>query len=224
VIGSGIPLGIIPRGTANAFSVALGIPTDIQRACSTILAGHTRRLDAARCNEQPMVLLAGIGFEAGMVDRASREMKNVLGPLAYVLAGAQQFADQDIFTARLEIDGQASELQTAAITVANVAPATSVMAQGFGMVIPDDGLLEVTVATPPTRMQGLSTMASLFASAVVHAPTDREDLLCLRGRSIRIETDPPQKLVIDGELLEANPVRIECLPGSLQVLTPLSVP
>lgn len=29
LVGTGVPLGIIPRGTANAFSVALGIPTHL---------------------------------------------------------------------------------------------------------------------------------------------------------------------------------------------------
>lgn len=74
-IGTGVPLGIIPRGTANAFSVGLGIPTNLRAACNTIVAGNTHVVDAARCNETPMILLAGLGFEAGMVDKASRELK-----------------------------------------------------------------------------------------------------------------------------------------------------
>lgn len=222
VIGTGVPLGIIPRGTANAFSVALGIPTTLKEACNTILAGNTYMVDTARCNDLPMVLLAGIGFEAGMVNRATRELKNALGPLAYVLAGAQQFADQQLFKARLEIDGERSELDADAITVANVAPGTSVLAQGFGQVVPDDGLLEVTIATSPNRLQGLNALAALMTSAVVKAPTSRNDLLCLRAKAITIDADPPQQLVIDGEILEANPIRIECLPRSLTVFAPLS--
>ena len=221
VIGSDVPLGVIPRGTANAFSVALGIPTNLKGACETILAGNTRVVDVARCNHTPMILLAGLGFEAGMVDKATRELKNRLGAFAYVLAGAQQFADQQAFHATVEIDGEVSELQTGAITVANVAPSTSVLAQGFGEVIPDDGLLEVTIATSQSRLQGLNALASLFASAVVQSPTNREDLLCLRASRIKVTTDPPQKLVIDGEILEANPIEFECLPKSLTVFAPL---
>ncbi|MFM7734344.1 MAG: diacylglycerol kinase family protein [Cyanobium sp.] len=63
VIGTGIPLAVIPRGTANAFSAALGIPTDVAAACATILAGHTQKVDAARCNDTPMILLAGLGWK-----------------------------------------------------------------------------------------------------------------------------------------------------------------
>jgi diacylglycerol kinase family enzyme len=224
VIGTGIPLGVIPRGTANAFATALGLPSDIPGACATILAGHTHVVDAARCNDTPMILLAGLGFEAGMVDRATRELKNMLGPLAYVLAGAQQLVSQEPFRARLDIDGRITELQAAAITVANVAPRASVLAQGFGEVIPDDGLLEITIATPMSRLQALNALASLMASAVVRSPTNREDLLCLRANRITITTDPPQKLVIDGELIDADPVSFTCLPRALTVLAPLPPP
>lgn len=222
--GTDIPLGVIPRGTANAFATALGIPLDLPGACRVLLAGHERRLDTALCNDTPMVLLAGLGFEAGMVERASRDLKNRFGTLAYVLAGAQQLLSQQPFQARLTIDGSTSELQAAAITVANVAPGTSVLAQGFGEVVPDDGLLEVTVATPSSRLQGLNALGALMASAVVQSPTSHPDLLCLRAREIRIDTDAPQKLVIDGEMVTTASIAIRCLPGSLSVVTPLAAP
>jgi diacylglycerol kinase (ATP) len=224
VAGTGIPLGVIPRGTANAFAAALGIPTGLVAACETILAGHTHVVDAARCNGVPMTLLAGVGFEAGMVNRATRELKTMLGPLAYVLAGAQQLATQQPFQARIEIDGAVTDVQAAAITVANVAPATSVLAQGFGQVLPDDGLLEVTIASPTTRLQGLNALASLLTSAVVQSPSTHPDLICLRAREITITTDPPQRLVIDGEILDLNPVTFTCLPGALTVFAPLPLP
>ena len=220
-MGTGIPLGVIPRGTANAFSVGLGIPTNLRAACETILAGNTHVIDAARCNDIPMILLAGVGFEAGMVDGASRELKNELGNLAYVLSGVRQLAAAAPFTAILEIDGEVSTVTTNAITVANVAPATSVLAQGLGAVIPDDGLLDVTISTSTTRLQGINALASLMAAAAWGNPTQRDDITCLRTSRIKVTTDPPQKLVIDGEILEANPMEFECLPQALTVFAPL---
>ncbi|PSR16594.1 lipid kinase [filamentous cyanobacterium CCP3] len=220
-MGTGIPLGVIPRGTANAFSVGLGIPTNLRAACETILAGNTHVIDAARCNDIPMILLAGVGFEAGMVDGASRQLKNELGNLAYVLSGVRQLAAAAPFTATLEIEGEVSTVTTNAITVANVAPPTSVLAQGLGEVIPDDGLLEVTISTSTTRLQGINALASLMAAAAWGNPTQRDDITCLRTNRLKITTDPPQKLVIDGEIVEANPVLFECLPQALTVFAPL---
>ncbi|NEQ54850.1 MAG: YegS/Rv2252/BmrU family lipid kinase, partial [Leptolyngbya sp. SIO3F4] len=221
-IQTGIPLGVIPRGTANAFAVAMGIPTDLKQACEAIAGGNTRVVDAATCNGIPMVLLAGLGFEATMVENANRELKNQLGALAYILSGAQQLFSQELFKAEIEIDGQTIKFDAAAVTVANAAPATSITAQGFGEVIPDDGLLEVTIPLPKTRLQGVNVMATLFTSALVKAQFERDDVVCLRTNRLKVTTDPPQKLVVDGELWEANPIEFNCIPSGLTIFSPLS--
>jgi diacylglycerol kinase (ATP) len=220
VIGTGVPLGVIPRGTANAFSVALGIPRTTQGACNTILAGITRTVDSARCNGSPMILLAGIGFEAETIDRANRDLKNRLGVLAYILAGVQQVGQQEQFLTQIEVDGTVSEVQAGAITVANVAPPTSFLAQGFGQVITDDGLLDVTISTANTRLQALDTMLNLFGSALIKTAPNREDIICLRTQRLTVTTDPPQKVVVDGEIIGTTPVEIECIPNSLLVFAP----
>jgi len=217
---TGIPFGVIPRGTANAFSVALGIPVPLDDACRIILADNVRTVDGAMCNDVPMILLAGLGFEAGMVNNASRGLKNVLGCLAYVLGGAKQVIDQKPFKCRVDIDGTSQEIEATAITVANVAPPTSVLAQGFGEVIPTDGLLDVTIATSHTLIQGVSDLARLLTSAVVKEPTDSETLLCVRAKNIIVDCEPPQKVVIDGEMLNINPINFSIVPGGLKVIAP----
>ena len=219
--GSDIPLGIIPRGTANAFSVALGIPTGVKAACTTLLLGNLRRVDVAVCNDRPMILLAGLGFEAGMVDKASRELKNILGPMAYIFSGARQLVDQHPFRATMQIDGNEYQLDTSAITVANAAPATSVMAQGFGEVIPDDGLLEVIVATPKDRMAGFSVLSSLAWSAIKSSNANHSNIACFRTKQIEIKLNDVQKLVIDGEVLDAETVTVSVNPQALQVVAPI---
>ena len=219
--GSDIPLGIIPRGTANAFSVALGIPTGVKAACTNLLLGNLRRVDVALCNNQPMILLAGIGFEAGMVDKASRELKNILGPMAYIFSGARQFVDQLPFQATMLIDGEQVQIDASAITIANAAPATSVMAQGFGEVIPDDGLLEVIIASPKDRISGLSVLSSLAWSALKSSNANHNNLACFRTKQIQLELKEVQKLVIDGEILDAQTVTVTVNPQALQVVAPI---
>lgn len=172
-------------------------------------------------NDVPMILLAGLGFEAGMVENAPRGIKDVLGPVAYVLGGVKQFFDQEAFKCTLNVDGKERELlNVGAITVANVAPPTSMMAQGFGEVLPDDGLLDITIGSTDSRLSGLIGMADLAAAAVVNRPTDNDNILCLRAKKVTVSCDPPQKVVIDGEMLEMNPVAFEVMPGALHVLAP----
>jgi diacylglycerol kinase (ATP) len=83
-------------------------------------------------------------------------------------------------------------------------------------------LLDVTIATPPNRLQGLNALTSLFASALVNVPTNREDIIRLRTPRLKITTEPPQKVAIDGEIIGTTPVELECLAQALTVISPLS--
>jgi methylglyoxal synthase len=222
LIGTGIPLGIIPRGTANAFAVALGIPRllPVRNACQVILSGQTRKVDAARCNGIPMILLVGIGYEAEMVDLASRELKDQWGVMAYLMAGWQTLDEQDQFQAQIEAGGEVYELQASAITVANAAPPTSVLAQGAGEVIYDDGLLDVTIATAETKVQAITTMLRMLGAALVKSNNQQQNVVHGRAKTVTITTDPPQKVVVDGEIIGTTPVKVECIPDGLTVFVP----
>ena len=220
LVGTNIPLGVISRGTANAFASALSLPDTIEPACETILSGATRVVDAARCNGLPMVLLAGIGFEAETVERADRQAKNRFGVLAYVMAGIQQLRELESFEAEIEIEDKVITVTTAAVTVANAAPPTSVLAQGPGGVIFDDGLLDVTVVAPMSRASAIAASYHLLRSALNENATERDDIGYLRARRVIVRTDPPQQVVLDGEIIGTTPIDVECVPGGLTIFVP----
>ncbi len=222
LVNTNIPLGIIPRGTANAFCMALGIPsiTPIRSACEVILAGKTRVIDVAHCNERTMILLAGVGYEAETIERADRETKNRWGVLAYMMAGWQQLNEQELFDVEIEIDGVTKTIQAGAITIANAAPPTSVLAQGLGEVIINDGLLEVMIITSNSKLQAVNAVVRMFGSAIFKAPSQHEDTIGLRTSCVKVTTTPPQKVVLDGEIIGTTPVEVECIPAGLTVLAP----
>uniref|UniRef100_A0A383VXV0 DAGKc domain-containing protein n=1 Tax=Tetradesmus obliquus TaxID=3088 RepID=A0A383VXV0_TETOB len=237
---AGVPLGIVPRGTANAFSVALGIPTHLDdptgfqnAAADVILSGHTKEVDTAlvttsEVTDYPMILLMGIGYEAEMCDAADRDLKNALGPLAYVISGAQKLLTASNFKATVHVDGETAEGEVAAITVANAAPPFSVLAHGHtGECIYDDGKLEAIgyVAEEggvTAKVSNVVNMARLFSGVMFSDDPVQHEEKIFGGRysDIKIECDPPQKVVLDGELLGTTPVRARVLPSSLRVLVP----
>jgi YegS/Rv2252/BmrU family lipid kinase len=220
VMMTGIPLGVICRGTANAFANALDLPTTIDEACAAILEGHTRVVDAAKCNDKPMVLLAGLGFEAETVERADRKLKNRFGLLAYILAGMDQLQRLEQFEAEIETEERIINVSAAAITVANAAPPTSILAQGSSGVIFDDGLLDVTIVAPATRTGAIAASYELLTSALRGDATTRPDIGYFRTPKLKITTEPEQKVVVDGEVIGTTPVMIECFPKSLAVFAP----
>lgn len=220
LIGTDIPLGIIPRGTANALAVALGIPHEIEAACQTIMADHRRKIDTATCNEQPMILLAGIGFEAETVEQADRPTKDRLGTFAYVLSGIQQLGEMSQFQTILETPEQRIEVSAAAVTVANIAPPTSVLAQGPAQIICDDGLLDITIVSPENVAGAIAASYQLFHTALRNEAVERPDVGYFRAESVMITTDPPQKVVVDGELVGTTPIFVQSIPQGLTLLVP----
>ncbi|MFB2896816.1 YegS/Rv2252/BmrU family lipid kinase [Aerosakkonemataceae cyanobacterium BLCC-F50] len=222
LINSNVPLAVIPRGTANAFAVSMGIPTNIEAACQAILEGETRVISTALCNGQPMLLLAGIGLEAETIAKADRTAKNRLGILAYILAAINQLRDLKSFDARLEREDEVISFSAVGVTVANVAPPTSILAQGPASLIPDDEFLDVTIFAPVSMLNAIAASYHLLQTAFSGTPTERNDIGYLRVKKALIDTDPPQKVVVDGEVIGTTPVFVEAIPNSLIVMIPQS--
>lgn len=221
LIGTDIALGVISRGTANAFANAIGIPTAIEAACENILAGSIKKVDATMCNDKPMVLLAGIGFEAETIKDADRETKDRLGMLAYVLSGLKQLQNFKIFTAEIETEDKVITVDASAVTIANAAPPSSVLAQGTAGVIFDDGLLDITILAPQTKVGAIATSLHLLQTAANEEAANREGVGYLRAKWVKVTTNPPQRVVLDGEIIGKTPIEVKCLPKSLNVFAPI---
>jgi YegS/Rv2252/BmrU family lipid kinase len=220
IAGTQVPLGIISRGTANAFANALDLPLTIDAACETILAGTTRMVDTATCNGLPMVLLAGIGFEAETVELADRDSKSRLGMLAYILAGVEKLRSLKHFEVEIETEDRVIQVTASAVTIANAAPATSILAQGPAGVIFDDGLLDLTIVSPINKLGAIAASYDLLTSAFRGDAVEREDVGYLRAKWFRVRTNPPQKVVLDGEIIGDTPIDVRCLSGTLKVFSP----
>lgn len=238
-------LGVVPRGTANALCAALDIPTNVKNAADMIASGQVRKIDFPRVLHEDenvpssMLLLCGIGLEADTVERADRGMKKALGTAAYAISGLRSTWEQKNFTTDIALYGvedslmfaegnvksgemHLSNMQLKGVTIANAAPATSVLAQGIGRVTPDDGLLEVVCVSSSSPVGLIRTMLSMLRSALMRTRERRGKVYGLRARKVEITCDPPQHIVIDGEPAGKTPITIEMNPdiGQLQVIAP----
>ena len=136
--------------------------------------------------------------------------------------------EQELFTTELEIDDQAYQFQAVAITVANAAPPTSVLAQGVGEVISDDGLLDITIITLQETMQPTITnklrtaryLMNLYGSALVGQKAELPGLYHFRAHRLKLTSSSPQAIVVDGEMVGTTPMEVACLPGAFTVIAP----
>jgi YegS/Rv2252/BmrU family lipid kinase len=88
-------LGVIPAGTMNVFAREMGIPFDSpERALAVIDSGHIREIDLFEANGSPFVQMAGVGFDARVIEETTWESKKMLGPLAYLVAAVKVLGEK----------------------------------------------------------------------------------------------------------------------------------
>lgn len=213
-------LGIIPAGTANAFATTLGIPENFASACNIIKAGHWQRVDTARCNNQMMLLAASIGLEADMLERMERQEKSRFGKLAIVINSLRELQALEQFETHLQTPDRTWHESSTAVTIANTATKTMVLAQGPAEITADDHNLSITLVTPKNRLGILRSVANLFLSGLQQKTVDNAAIYSCKAQSVQVTTDPPQTVFVDGEPFGKTPIELTSHPQSLNVLTP----
>src|SRR3984885_9360931 len=120
--GSGVPLGIVPHGTANLLARSLGIPAHPRAALAAAVDpdGPARLIDLAVADDEvPFTAMAGMGLDAAVV--AGTRLKHQFGWLAYAMSGAVHLTlPPSTFSIRL--DGGAPVERTARSVVGVLAP------------------------------------------------------------------------------------------------------
>ena len=69
---AGVPLAVIPAGTANDFARRMGLSQDLEEACRLAVDGERLRvLELGRMDGRPFVNVASLGLPAPAAERAS---------------------------------------------------------------------------------------------------------------------------------------------------------
>jgi YegS/Rv2252/BmrU family lipid kinase len=105
--GSTTALGVIPSGTMNVFARELGIPYgNLDKAFEVIESGYIREMDLFEVNHAPFMQMAGIGFDAMVIEETTWESNQMLGPLAYLLAALKVLGEKPPTIELITSDGR----------------------------------------------------------------------------------------------------------------------
>jgi YegS/Rv2252/BmrU family lipid kinase len=105
LVGRGLPLAVIPLGTANVVAAELGLPARAKALARVIAGGPPRPVRLGLANGRRFVQMAGVGFDAHVVAAVTPGLKRVLGKAAYVLRSLTGMARFPFPSYRLLIDG-----------------------------------------------------------------------------------------------------------------------
>ena len=213
---SGVPLAIVPAGTANLLATDLGIPTDIAEAVAVGLHGARRTLDTGRINGERFAVMAGTGFDAHMIRDAGKKMKRRVGKAAYLWTGARHLRG-DLVRMRIRIDGEDwHDGPASCLLVGNIGTILGGV-EAFPDARPDDGRLEVGLVTADGAVQWARVLTRMAVGDPTKSPLTRNT----RAKKVNVKLDRKIPYELDGgDRPETKRLKIRIEPCSITVCVP----
>jgi diacylglycerol kinase family enzyme len=231
LVATGVAMGLLPGGTGNLLARNLGLPIDsLAAAAAAAFSGRDRTIDVGWLVVDPdesqragdlrtdadnvhcFTVMAGVGFDAQIMNDAPEGLKDKAGWAAYVASGGKHLTD-DPFALDLVVDERtAAAGQARTVVVGNCGELTG------GMVLlpeaeVDDARLDVATVSPESLTEWIGLTSRVLTNRG-EGPSLQRD----RGGDITVRVDPPQLCEVDGDVLtEARRLRFTVQPGCLVV-------
>jgi diacylglycerol kinase (ATP) len=209
---AGVPLAVIPVGTANDFARALGLPAEVEEACRLAAAGTvTRQLDLGQIGGRPFVNVAS----AGLAPEAAREahgLKGAVGSLAYLIGALGAGLRARPVRCSLSCDGEevfsGRAWQVSAALTGAFGGGAAIEAD------PADGALDLAVIESGPRTTLVRRAYGLRRGAI-----ERQDgVVTRRCQRARLTVPGGTAFNVDGEVLSAGPVDFGVRPGAFSLV------
>ncbi|HZL09637.1 MAG TPA: diacylglycerol kinase family protein [Prolixibacteraceae bacterium] len=192
LIGTKVPMGIVPMGSGNGLARELGISMNMQKSVRTLIDGKNLQLDVCRLNNQRFLCTSGIGFDALVAHEMSKVSSR--GFLKYVQLVVQESIFYKPLNIRMKIDGVLIEEPVFLITFANASQFgnNAFIAPGASMT---DGLIDVVVVKKFAKIWMPVFAVALFTKLIPKLPF----VDCYKAKKIDLELSDTSYYHFDGE-------------------------
>jgi diacylglycerol kinase family enzyme len=211
----GLPLAILPLGTENLLARYLGIPRSGEAVAEMIATGHRRTLDLGRRGDRSFTLMASAGFDAEVVHRTHAGRSGHITRMGYLKPILQSLRGYGFPPMRVFVDRSEDPIVARLVFVA-IVPAYARGLRVADSAVVDDGLLDLRLFERGSVFQMLRYFARVLTATHERLP----DVRVLRATRVRIESDTPVPIQVDGDPAGRTPVEIEVLPRALEVFVP----
>lgn len=213
--GTEIALAVLPSGTGNLLAANLSLPADLASGVAAATSGRRRRIDVGQLDTHSFTVMAGMGFDAQMLDATSETMKARIGWPAYLL-GALKHLRHRPMRLRIRLDDQPPmKRQARSVLVANVGS----LQGGIPLLPdaePDDGYLDIAVLNPTS----LRHWAALAVDVLRHR-AEITRMETFRAKRVEIVSSRTEQREVDGDVIEPSRRLLAVIrPGALWLCIP----
>jgi diacylglycerol kinase (ATP) len=215
IVGSEVPLGIIPCGSGNDFAMGLGIPTQTRAAAEALCACHIRHVDLGRVGSTVYGCIAGAGFDSVVTRYANERVHRLHGSWAYawsILRCLKTYRPEP-----LEIVSDSHRFSGEVI----FAVVGNNVSYGGGIHLTpraklDDGLLDVCIVRYLERWELLRWVPRAYRGEHLSHPR----ILYFQTRNVSLSSPSRLELFGDGEFMQELPAIIETVPRVQPIIVP----
>lgn len=210
--GIGVPLAVVPSGTANDFARRMRLPFEAAEACRLAVHGtRLRRLDLGRLGDRPFVNTASAGLAPAATRRAG-PLKRLLGPVAYMVGAVWSAATERPLPCAVRCDGRevfSGDAWQVIVACSGAFGAGSRLDEAD----PADGLLDVVAIAAGPRLRLVRHAYGIRRGRL----SDQPGVVHARARVVELDLPPRERLNVDGELVEpAPPATVD--PGRFELV------
>jgi len=211
----GVRIALLPLGTENLLARYLEVPRSGQAVARMIAAGSVRVLDLCRVGDRRFALMASIGFDADVIQRLHKSRRGNISRLSYVQPILESVRRYEYPQFRLWVD-DAPNPRIARLAVIMNLPIYALGLSVARCATGDDGTLDLRLFLRGSAFQ----MVRYLCNLALGTHERLWDVESLRGRRVRIESDVPVPIQVDGDSAGFTPAEIDVLPGALEIIVP----